>query len=91
MRASAFERGELIRIAEDVKCLIVPGGNLVHLASGVPVKASDWSVLLEAPNAEITAGDFLVRSDGSELKVQGVRCLENGHVMRLEVNNVGVP
>ena len=91
MRASAFERGELLTVAEDVKCLIVPGGDLVHLESGVPVKPSEWTVLLEQPNTEITAGDFLVRSDGSELKVRDVRYLENGHVMHLEIRDVTVP
>lgn len=94
-RASAFDRGGLITVAENVKCLIAPGRDLVHLESGVPVKQSDlrsdWTVLLEKPNLEITEGDFLVRADGSELKVHGVRSLSNGHVMLLEINNVTVP
>ena len=94
-RESAFERGELITVAENVKCLVSPGRDLVRLASGVPVKQSDlrsdWTVLLEKPNLEITDGDFLVRSDGSELKVHDARRLENGAVMLLEISNVTVP
>lgn len=91
MRESAFERGTLITVAEGVKCQIAPSKDLVHLESGVPVKESDWTVLLEQPNEDITDGDFLVRSDGSELKVHGVRHLKNGHVMLLEISDVTVP
>ena len=91
MRESAFERGKIITVAEDVKCQIAPGGDVVRLESGVPVQASDWTVLLEQPNEDITEGDFLVRSDGSELKVAGVRHLENGVVMLLDITDMRVP
>lgn len=95
MRESAVERGELITVAEDVTCQISLGRDRVHLVSGVPVKQSDLRsdsvVLLEVPNIEITEGDILVRSDGSELKVHDVRFLSGGHVMLLEINNVAIP
>ena len=94
-RDSAFEQGALITVAEGVKCMVTPSRELVHLESGVPIKQtdlrSDSAVLLEKPNIEITEGDFLVRSDGSELKVHGRRFLSGGHVMLLETNNVSVP
>ena len=92
-RESAFERGALVTIAEGVKCMVTPSRELVHLESGVPVKQtdlrSDSAVLLEVPNADITEGDLILRSDGSELQVYGVRPL--GYVMLLETNNVAVP
>lgn len=95
MRESAFERGDrftspkILTIAEDVKCLVAPSRDFVHLQSGVPVELSGWMVLLEQPNSEITDGDFLVRSDGSKLKVHGVRDL--GDVMCLEIRDETVP
>lgn len=92
-RESAFERGALVTIAEGVKCMVTPSRELVHLGDGVPVKQtdlrSDSAVLLEVPNADITEGDLILRSDGSELQVYGVRPL--GYVMLLETNNVAVP
>ena len=94
-RESAFERGVLVTIAENVKCMVTPSRELVHLVWGVPVKQtdlrSDSAVLLEVPNGDITEGDLLLRSDGSELQVYGVRSLSNGHVMLLETNNISVP
>lgn len=94
-RESAFERGVLVTIAEDVKCMVIPSRELVHLESGVPIKQtdlrSDSAVLLEVPNADITDGDLVLRSDGSELQVYGVRSMPGGHVMLLETNNVSVP
>ena len=94
-RDSAYESGALITVAETVACLIVPGRDLVHLESGVSVKQSDlrsdWTVLLETPNPAISEGDFLLRADGSELKVHGVRRIGDGQVMLLEINNVTIP
>lgn len=92
-RESAFQRGAWVTVAEGIKCMVAPSRELVHLEAGVPIKQtdlrSDSAVLLEVPNAEITEGDLLLRSDGSELKVHGMRTL--GHVMLLETNNVSVP
>ena len=89
VRPSAFERGVEAVIASDVACLVIPGRDLVSLASGVPIKQSDlrsdWTVLLERPDTDIAEGDFLRRSDGSELQVYGIRRL--GSVMLLEINN----
>ena len=94
-RESAFERGELLTVAADVKCMVIPSRELVHLASGVPIKQtdlrSDSAVLLEVPNDAISDGDVIVRSDGSELQVYGTRAMRGGHVMLLETNQVSVP
>ena len=93
-RESAFENGALTTVATAVKCLVMPSRELVHLESGVPIKQtdlrSDSAVLLEVPNADITEGDVVLRADGSELKVYGVRSMRGGQVMLLETNNVSV-
>ena len=94
-RESAFERGELTTIATAVQCMVMPSRELVQLQWGVPIKQtdlrSDSAVLLEVPNADITEGDVVLRADGSELKVYGVRSMRGGQVMLLETNNVSVP
>ena len=94
-RESAFERDELVTIAEGIKCMVMPSRALMHLEAGVPIKQaagrSDSGVLLEVPNADITEGDLLLRSDGSELQVCGVRSMQGGQVMLLETSRVSVP
>ena len=94
-RESALARGALTTVASAVKCMVMPSRELVQLQWGVPIKQtdlrSDSAVLLEVPNADITEGDVVVRADGSELKVYGVRSLRGGQVMLLETNNVSLP
>ena len=93
VRFSAYTRGEMSVIASDVACMVMPGRDLVSLEDGVPIRQSDlrsdWTVLLERPNGDISEGDVLRRADGSELQVYGVRRL--GNVMFLEINNVAIP
>ena len=93
VRRSATERNVETVIAENVVCMVLPGRDLVILDDGIAVKQSDlrsdWTILLERPNPDISEGDFLYRSDGSELQVFGTRRV--GNVMFLEINNVAIP
>ena len=91
VRDSAYERSKRDTIAENVICMIVPRSDLVprseriNVEAGVPVAVTGWIALLEAPNPDIVKGDFLLRSDGTEFRVEGVRGLQGSPVMQFEL------
>ena len=104
VRESAYDGASRETVAEDVKCMIQQGLNLVHLEGPVPITYSRQSaqrsedvVLLEKPNEKIVEGDVVVVREsrnknlpiGSELKVYGIRSL--GEVMVLDINERSIP
>ena len=89
IRQDAFDRGNEITIATDVKCLIAPERDVIRLTGGVAVGGTGWEALLEKPNDDITDGDILRRSDNSELTVHRVRPL--GDTMLLELRGDAIP
>jgi len=92
VRQDAFERSNMITVAEDVVCLIAPESDLIRLTSaGVAIGGTGWAALLEKPNPDInrTGGDILRRADGSELTVHRVRPL--GDTMILELRGAEIP
>lgn len=95
IRYDALNQNQLIRVAEGVQCLVNKGAHEITFTHGVAVSESvfrsEWAVLLEVPNPDICEGDIIVRADGEELKVSGVRRLSNGTVMRLEIQQNRVP
>lgn len=84
-------------IAENVVCMIAPPRdsvnqrrNALRVSGGVPITQSDWTALLEKPNPDIAKGDFLKRSDGTELRVEGVLKMKGSPVMQLQLKHSGV-
>lgn len=98
VRRSAYERtGEDITVAEDVICILQQRSDAaqrrdaVSVRSGVGIGQSEWTALLEKPNPDIAKGDFLKRSDGTELRVEGVLEEAKGiGEMQLQLKDVGV-
>ena len=96
IRRSAFERDGEETIAEDIICLLAPETDgrarqdAVQLASGVPVGQSNWTALLEKPNPDIAKGDFLMRADGTEFRVEYVLWMQGSPVMKLQLKAQGV-
>lgn len=83
-------------IAEDVVCMLAPETDAgprrdsVRVVSGVPIGQSEWTALLEKPNPDITKGDFLKQSDGTEFRVEGVLWMKGSPVMQLQLKAQGV-
>lgn len=90
VRQDAFERSNMITVAEDVVCLIAPESDLIRLASGVAIGGTGWAALLEKPNPDInrTGGDILRRADGSELTVHRVRPLGDTMILELRADEI---
>ena len=94
VRESAYERNERTTVAEDVVCMLVPRTDAaqrrdaVDVRSGVAIGQSEWTALLEKPNSRIEKGDFLVRSDGSELRVESAPKIAD--IMQLILREQGV-
>ena len=97
VRRSSFERDGEETIAEDVVCRIVPPPDSVNarrdtveLSSGVAIEESHWTALLEVPNPAIKKGDFVKRSDGTELRIVGVLTMKGSNVMQLQLSHRGI-
>lgn len=94
--AAAAAKGAEVEetIAEGIVCMLVPRTDAaqrrdaVDVRSGVPVYQLEWTALLEKPNPDIEQGDFLVRSDGSRLRVEAAP--EIGNTMQLILREQGV-
>ena len=85
VRKSAFERQQETHIATDVVCMITPRTDTVQVADGAGISDVEWTALLESPNTDILAGDFIRRADGTELQIMRVRSL--GPVLQLELKD----
>ena len=96
VRRSAYESSAEMLIAENVVCMLTPRTDNMHrrdavnLVSGVPIGESDWTALLEKPNLEMTKGDFMRHSDGSELRIEAVIGMTGSAVMQLHLKYMGV-
>ena len=94
LRRSSYQRNDVETVAEGVVCILVPRTDAaqrrdaVDVRSGVALYQLEWTALLEKPNPDIARGDFLKRSDGSELRVEAVVPL--GNEMQLILKEQGV-
>lgn len=90
VRKSAFESGSETVVAENVVCMVVPQTDVVQIVEGVGISDMEWAALLEKPNPDISEGDVIRRSDGTELPIRRVRALGSVLQMELKVNDVVV-
>ena len=96
VRKSATENGQELTVAEDVICMInpvtsgIPQRDATQFRSGVAVQQTESIALLSKPNTSIKKGDFLVRSDSSELRIVDVLQVKGSAVMRLYLRGQGV-
>ena len=89
VRQDAFDRSNVIDIAMDVVCMIVPESDLIRLIpGGVPVGGTGTVALLEKPNSDITGGDILRRADSSELTVHRVRPIGDTMILELSADEI---
>ena len=96
VRKSATENGEETMVADDIVCMInpitsgIPQRDATQLRAGVGVQQTELIALLSKPNTGIKKGDFLVRSDSSELRIVDVLRVKGSPVMRLYLRGQGV-
>lgn len=85
VRKSAFERAAETIIATEIICMIIPRTDIVEVVDGAGISDVEWAALLETPHDDITAGDILRRTDGTELQIRRVRYL--GSVLQLALKD----
>ena len=96
VRKSATGNGEETMVADDIVCMInpvtsgIPQRDATQLRAGVGVQQTEAVALLSKPNPNIAKGDFLVRSDSSELRIVDVLRVKGSSVMRLYLRGQGV-
>ncbi|MCE2416706.1 hypothetical protein J4G07_22240 [Candidatus Poribacteria bacterium] len=96
VREDAYERSKRETVAEDVVCMInpvtsgIPQRDATQLRAGVGVQQTEAIALLSKPNTGIKKGDFLMRSDFSELRIVDVLQVKGSAVMRLYLRGQGV-
>ena len=96
VRDDAYERSKRQTIAEDVICMLQQRADAaqrrdaVSVRSGVAIVQSEWTALLEKPNPGIKKSDFLVRSDGTEFRVENVLEMDGEREMQLQLKQIGV-
>ena len=96
VRRSAYEQTDTEPVAEDVICILQQRSDAaqrrdaVSVRSGVGIAQSEWTALLEKPYPAIAKGDFLICSDGTEFRVEGVLAEGKGiGEMQLQLKEAG--
>ena len=101
-RPDAFDRNRRTGVATELVCMLSPQTDgrarqdAVDVTAGVAIGELNWMALLEAPLLQsdgtpvIEKGDFLIRSDGQEFRIERVLWMSGSSVMQLQLKAQGV-